>query len=139
MSYEHNKLLLVRKCSPLLHNGRFKNVWSLTFYIGVQFLVIGHHEADIYHIYLKFYNSKHSHWILYVYSDNLIWNKFFLSFQLANIVAGYTALVKSLNEELVTELINKDELTAEQDNMLETISELTDNLLWYLTSKELRD
>jgi len=49
--------------------------------------------------------------------------------QLANIVAGYTALVKSLNEELVTELINKDELTAEQDNMLETISELTDNLL----------
>ena len=50
-------------------------------------------------------------------------------FQLANIVAGYTALVKSLNEELVTELINKDELTTEQDNMLETISELTDNLL----------
>ena len=50
-------------------------------------------------------------------------------FQLANIVAGYSALVKSLNEELVTELINKDELTAEQDTMLETISELTDSLL----------
>lgn len=49
--------------------------------------------------------------------------------QLANIVAGYSALVKSLNEELVTELINKDELTAEQDSMLETISELTDSLL----------
>jgi len=49
--------------------------------------------------------------------------------QLANIVAGYSALVKSLNEELVTELINKDELTAEQDTMLETISELTDSLL----------
>ena len=68
-----------------------------------------------------------------------IWYVTKFSFQLANIVAGYTALVKSLNEELVTELINKDELTAEQDNMLETISELTDNLLWYLTSKELRD
>jgi len=49
--------------------------------------------------------------------------------QLANIVAGYSALVKSLNEELVTELINKDELNAEQDSMLETISELTDSLL----------
>jgi len=49
--------------------------------------------------------------------------------QLANIVAGYSALVKSLNEELVTELINKDELTAQQDSMLETISELTDSLL----------
>ena len=68
-----------------------------------------------------------------------IWYVKKISFQLANIVAGYTGLVKSLNEELVTELINKDELTAEQDNMLETISELTDNLLWYLTSKELRD
>ena len=54
---------------------------------------------------------------------------FLFSFQLANIVAGYSALVKSLNEELVTELINKDELTAEQDAMLETISELTDSLL----------
>ena len=41
---------------------------------------------------------------------------FLLLFQLANIVAGYSALVKSLNEELVTELINKDELTAEQDS-----------------------
>ena len=50
-------------------------------------------------------------------------------FQLANIVAGYSALVKSLNEELVTELVNKDELIAEQDSMLETISELTDTLL----------
>jgi len=49
--------------------------------------------------------------------------------QLANIVAGYSALVKSLNEELVTELVNKDELIAEQDSMLETISELTDTLL----------
>ena len=68
-----------------------------------------------------------------------IWYVKKISFQLANIVAGYTGLVKSLNEELVTELINKDELTDEQDNMLETISELTDNLLWYLTSKELRD
>jgi len=49
--------------------------------------------------------------------------------QLAKIVSGYSALVKSLNEELVKELINKDELSAEQDSMLETISELTDNLL----------
>jgi len=49
--------------------------------------------------------------------------------QLAKIVSGYSALVKSLNEELVRELINKDELSAEQDSMLETISELTDNLL----------
>lgn len=49
--------------------------------------------------------------------------------QLTNIVAGYSALVKSLNEELVTELINKDQLMAEQDDMLETISELTDSLL----------
>ena len=44
-------------------------------------------------------------------------------------MSGYSALVKSLNEELVKELINKDELSAEQDSMLETISELTDNLL----------
>eukprot|EP00092_Neocalanus_flemingeri_P027521 GFUD01029856.1.p1 GENE.GFUD01029856.1~~GFUD01029856.1.p1 ORF type:complete len:237 (-),score=102.02 GFUD01029856.1:177-887(-) len=49
--------------------------------------------------------------------------------QLANIVAGYSALVKSLNEELVTELIIKDDITAEQDFMLDTISDLTDSLL----------
>lgn len=49
--------------------------------------------------------------------------------QLRNIVAGYTALVKSLNEELVSELITKDTLTAAQDEMLEEISELTDSLL----------
>ena len=49
--------------------------------------------------------------------------------QLNNIVAGYSALVKSLNEELVQELMVKDELVAEQDKMLETISELTDSML----------
>ena len=49
--------------------------------------------------------------------------------QLSNIVAGYSALVKSLNEELVQELMVKDELVAEQDKMLETISELTDSML----------
>ena len=49
--------------------------------------------------------------------------------QLSNIVAGYSALVKSLNEELVAELMTKDELVAEQDKMLERISELTDSML----------
>ena len=49
--------------------------------------------------------------------------------QLSNIVAGYSALVKSLNEELVQELMTKDELVAEQDKMLERISELTDSML----------
>ena len=50
-------------------------------------------------------------------------------FQLANIVAGYTGLVKSLNDQLMQELMTKDELIAEQDRMLENISEMTDNLL----------
>jgi len=49
--------------------------------------------------------------------------------QLANIVAGYTGLVKSLNDQLMQELMTKDELIAEQDRMLENISEMTDNLL----------
>lgn len=49
--------------------------------------------------------------------------------QLKNIVAAYSALVKSLNEEVVGELINKDNLMAEQDEMLDTISELSDSLL----------
>jgi len=49
--------------------------------------------------------------------------------QLRNIVEGYTALVRSLNDELMVELMRKDELGAEQDSMLETISELTDSLL----------
>lgn len=49
--------------------------------------------------------------------------------QLKNIVAGYTALVRGLNDELMVELMKKDELTAEQDQKLESISELTDNLL----------
>ena len=49
-------------------------------------------------------------------------------FQLSKIVAGYTGLVKSLNDSLVQELIVKDNLAAEQDTMLETISELTDSL-----------
>jgi len=37
--------------------------------------------------------------------------------------------VRSLNDELMVELMRKDELGAEQDSMLETISELTDSLL----------
>ena len=49
--------------------------------------------------------------------------------QLVKIVSGYETLVKSLNDELVSELIEKDELTAAQDDMLETISELTDDLV----------
>jgi len=49
--------------------------------------------------------------------------------QLRNIVEGYSALVRSLNDELMVELMRKDELGAEQDSMLETISELTDSLL----------
>jgi len=49
--------------------------------------------------------------------------------QLANIVAGYSTLVRGLNDELMGELMRKDELSAEQDTMLETISELTDSLL----------
>jgi len=49
--------------------------------------------------------------------------------QLQKIVSGYSALIKSLNDELVSELILKDSLTATQDEMLETISELTDNLV----------
>ena len=73
-------------------------------------------------------------WLFFqLWTANLKWLadlKTLFLLQLANIVAGYSALVKSLNEELVTELINKDELTAQQDSMLETISELTDSLLW---------
>lgn len=49
--------------------------------------------------------------------------------QLRNIVAGYSALVRGLNDELMVELMKKDELAAEQDQKLETISELTDSLL----------
>lgn len=44
--------------------------------------------------------------------------------QLQKIVSGYSALIKSLNDELVSELILKDSLTATQDEMLETISDL---------------
>ena len=50
-------------------------------------------------------------------------------FQLKNIVAGYTGLARSLNDQLMSELMAKDELLAEQDRMLDTISEMTDNLL----------
>jgi len=44
--------------------------------------------------------------------------------KLQKIVSGYSALIKSLNDELVSELILKDSLTATQDEMLETISDL---------------
>lgn len=50
--------------------------------------------------------------------------------QLKNIVAGYSGLVRSLNDQLMQELMTKDELLAEQDRMLDNISEMTDNLLW---------
>ena len=50
-------------------------------------------------------------------------------FQLEKIVAGYTGLARSLNDQLVQELETKDELLSEQDKLLETISEMTDNLL----------
>lgn len=49
--------------------------------------------------------------------------------QLEKIVAGYTGLARSLNDQLMQELITKDELLAKQDMMLDTISEMTDNLL----------
>ena len=42
---------------------------------------------------------------------------------------GYTGLARSLNDQLMQELITKDELLAKQDMMLDTISEMTDNLL----------
>ena len=61
-------------------------------------------------------------------------------------MAGYSALVRGLNDELMVELmskvsmdvdkiskyemyISKDELGAKQDHMLDEISELTDSLL----------
>merc|ERR1719429_491511 len=49
--------------------------------------------------------------------------------QLEKIVAGYSGLARSLNDQLVQELETKDELLSEQDKLLETISEMTDNLL----------
>jgi len=49
--------------------------------------------------------------------------------QLLKIVGGYSALVKSLNDELMEELERKDSLMAVQDNMLEHISELSDRLV----------
>ena len=50
-------------------------------------------------------------------------------FKLEKIVAGYTGLARSLNDQLMQELMTKDELLAKQDMMLDTISEMTDNLL----------
>ena len=50
-------------------------------------------------------------------------------FKLEKIVTGYTGLARSLNDQLMQELITKDELLAKQDMMLDTISEMTDNLL----------
>ena len=50
-------------------------------------------------------------------------------FKLEKIVEGYTGLARSLNDQLMQELITKDELLAKQDMMLDTISEMTDNLL----------
>ena len=44
-------------------------------------------------------------------------------------MSGYEAMAKSLNDELVAELVQKDNLTVDQDDMLEKISELTDNLV----------
>ena len=44
-------------------------------------------------------------------------------------MAGYTGLARSLNDQLMQELVTKDELLAEQDRLLETISEMTDNLV----------
>ena len=49
-------------------------------------------------------------------------------FKLEKIVAGYTGLARSLNDQLMQELMTKDELLAKQDVMLDTISEMTDNL-----------
>jgi len=49
--------------------------------------------------------------------------------QLLKIVAGYSALVNSLNDELVEELEKKDSLRAEQDTMLDHISELSHTLV----------
>ena len=49
--------------------------------------------------------------------------------QLENILAGYSGLVRSLNDQLMQELMTKDELLAEQDKMLDKISEMTDALL----------
>ena len=43
-------------------------------------------------------------------------------------MAGYTGLARSLNDQLMQELMTKDELLAKQDVMLDTISEMTDNL-----------
>ncbi len=43
-------------------------------------------------------------------------------------VRGYSAIVSGLNEELLTQLRIKDDLSVQQDAMLENISELAQNL-----------
>jgi len=49
--------------------------------------------------------------------------------QLRNIVSGYSAIISTLNDDLLRELQTKDELSADQDGMLETISDITNSLL----------
>ena len=44
-------------------------------------------------------------------------------------VGGYSAIVNGLNEELLAQLEIKDDLSVQQDAMLENISELTQTLL----------
>ncbi len=43
-------------------------------------------------------------------------------------VRGYSVIVSGLNEELLTQLQIKDDLSVQQDAMLENISELAQNL-----------
>jgi len=44
-------------------------------------------------------------------------------------IRGYSAIVTGLNEDLLNQLQIKDDLSLQQDAMLENISELTQSLL----------
>ena len=50
--------------------------------------------------------------------------------ELARMVNGLNNTVKALNDYLMELLQERDGLNSQQDDMLENISELTDNLLW---------
>jgi hypothetical protein len=52
----------------------------------------------------------------------------FYIFQLKRMVRGYSAIVSGLNEELLTQLQIKDDMSVQQDAMLENISELAQRL-----------
>lgn len=66
-----------------------------------------------------------------IHDDRLSWPKLLCTEpgELKRIVVGMSNTVKALNDYLVDLLVERDELLATQDNLLEEISELTDNLL----------